>query len=193
MRITRVRPQRASRADAALTKAETLGLGTRQDYGDPMHPSSARILELLAAAGLTSEVRTLSDSTRTAAEAAAALGCDVGAIASSLVFLADGEPILVLTSGSHRVDTDLLASQIGATAITRASADQVREATGQPIGGVAPLGHPAPVTTYIDVELNNHGELWAAAGTPHSVFDIAYDDLKRVTGATEVVVEAPVT
>jgi len=155
-----------------------------------MHPSSARILDLLAASGLQSEVRTLADSTRTAAEAAAALGCDVGAIASSLVFLADGVPTLVLTSGSHRVDTELLASQIGATEIARASAEQVREATGQPIGGVAPLGHPAPVPTYIDVELKNHGELWAAAGTPHSVFDISYDDLKRVTGATEVVVEA---
>lgn len=156
-----------------------------------MHPSSERILQILAESGLRSEVRTLADSTRTAAEAAAALGCDVGAIASSLVFLADGKPIVVLTSGSHRVDTALLASQIGATAITRASADQVREATGQPIGGVAPVGHPAPVPTYIDVELKEHGELWAAAGTPHSVFDISYEDLLQVTGATEVVVEAP--
>jgi prolyl-tRNA editing enzyme YbaK/EbsC (Cys-tRNA(Pro) deacylase) len=158
-----------------------------------MHPSSARILDLLANFGLQSEVRTLADSTRTAAEAAAALGCDVGAIASSLVFLADGSPVLVLTSGSHRVDTELLAAQIGASEITRASADTVREATGQPIGGVAPLGHPAPVPTYIDVELKKHGDLWAAAGTPHSVFDISYDDLKRVTGATEVIVEAPAT
>lgn len=156
-----------------------------------MHPSSTRILELLATAGLRSEVRTLADSTRTAAEAAAALGCDVGAIASSLVFLADGEPVLVLTSGAHRVDTELLATQIGATVITRASADEVRAATGQPIGGVAPIGHPAPVRTYIDVELKNHGELWAAAGTPHSVFDISYEDLLAVTGATEVVVERP--
>lgn len=139
--------------------------------------------------GLHSQVRTLTDSTRTAAEAAAALGCEVGAIASSLVFLADGEPILVLTSGSHRVDTDLLARQIGAAAITRADAARVREATGQPIGGVAPLGHPSPVTTYIDVELKKHGELWAAAGTPHSVFEISYDDLRSLTGATEVTVE----
>ena len=170
-----------------------LGLATAQDYGEAMHPSSARILDLLANFGLQSEVRTPADSTRTAAEAAAALGCDVGAIASSLVFLADGSPVLVLTSGSHRVDTELLAAQIGASEITRASADTVREATGQPIGGVAPLGHPAPVPTYIDVELKKHGDLWAAAGTPHSVFDISYDDLKRVTGATEVIVEAPAT
>ena len=156
-----------------------------------MHPSSERILQILADAGLHSEVRTLADSTRTAAEAAAALGCDVGAIASSLVFLADGSPIVVLTSGSHRVDTALLAQQIGASAITRASADDVRAATGQPIGGVAPIGHPAPVPTYVDVELREHGELWAAAGTPHSVFDISYEDLVRITGATEVVVEGP--
>ncbi|MDN4477017.1 YbaK/EbsC family protein [Demequina sp. SYSU T00039] len=154
-----------------------------------MHPSSAKILDLLTAAGLHSRVRTLADSARTAAEAAAALDCEVGAIASSLVFLADGEPILVLTSGSHRVDTDLLARQIGARAITRADAARVREATGQPIGGVAPVGHPAPVTTYIDVELKKHGELWAAAGTPHSVFEIAYDDLRRIANATEVTVE----
>jgi prolyl-tRNA editing enzyme YbaK/EbsC (Cys-tRNA(Pro) deacylase) len=154
-----------------------------------MHPSSAKIMDILATHGLHSQVRTLTDSTRTAAEAAAALGCEVGAIASSLVFLADGEPILVLTSGSHRVDTDLLARQIGAAAITRADAARVREATGQPIGGVAPLGHPSPVTTYIDVELKKHGELWAAAGTPHSVFEISYDDLRSLTGATEVTVE----
>ncbi|GAA5520004.1 hypothetical protein Lsed01_02465 [Demequina sediminis] len=146
-------------------------------------------MDILETHGLHSQVRTLTDSTRTAAEAAAALGCEVGAIASSLVFLADGEPILVLTSGSHRVDTDLLARQIGAAAITRADAARVREATGQPIGGVAPLGHPSPVTTYIDVELKKHGELWAAAGTPHSVFEISYDDLRSLTGATEVTVE----
>ncbi|WP_062390156.1 YbaK/EbsC family protein [Demequina iriomotensis] len=154
-----------------------------------MHPSSAKIMDLLAAAGLRSQVRTLTDSTRTAAEAAMALGCEVGAIASSLVFLADGVPVLVLTSGSHRVDTDLLARQIGARAVTRATAEDVRTATGQPIGGVAPVGHPAPVPTYIDVELKKHGELWAAAGTPHSVFEIAYEDLLALTGATEVTVE----
>ncbi|WP_296664827.1 YbaK/EbsC family protein [Demequina sp.] len=154
-----------------------------------MHPSSAKILDILASHGLHSQVRSLADSTRTAAEAAAALGCEVGAIASSLVFLADGSPILVLTSGSHRVDTDLLARQVGVAAITRADAARVRTATGQPIGGVAPVGHPAPLPTYIDVELKKHGELWAAAGTPHSVFEIAYNDLRAITDATEVTVD----
>lgn len=182
-------PSRAGARLSASARLFTPGLGTRSGYGGGMHPTSARILELLAAQGLHSQVRTLTDSTRTAAEAAAALGCEVGAIASSLVFLADGEPILVLTSGSHRVDTDLLAGQIGADAVTRADAATVRRATGQPIGGVAPLGHAAPLRAYIDVELKKHGELWAAAGTPHSVFEISYDDLRRVANATEVTVD----
>ena len=167
-----------------------LGLGTGPDYGEPMHPSSARILELLADAGLRSEVRTLADSTRTAAEAAAALGCDVGAIASSLVFLADGAPILVLTSGSHRVDTELLASQIGAAVISRASADEVREATGQPIGGVAPIGHPRrclPTSTW-------SSRSTASCGPPRArrtrCSTSRTTTCSRVTGATEVVVEA---
>lgn len=154
-----------------------------------MHPSTQRILDILAAAGHPGEVRVLEDSTRTAAEAATALGCEVGAIASSLVFLADGQPILVLTSGRHRVNTDALAGRIGAHAITRASAEQVREATGQPIGGVAPVGHPAPVTTYIDLALRDYETLWAAAGTPHSVFHTTYAELLALTGAREVDVE----
>ncbi|PKQ25010.1 MAG: aminoacyl-tRNA deacylase [Actinobacteria bacterium HGW-Actinobacteria-4] len=155
-----------------------------------MHPSTARIRDILADAGVDAEVRELAESTRTAVEAAAALGCEVGAIASSLVFMADGEPILVLTSGAHRVDTEFLAGAIGAAAITRASADQVREATGQPIGGVAPVGHPGPLRMYLDVALREHALLWAAAGTPRSVFSITYAELARVTDAVEVSVES---
>lgn len=154
-----------------------------------MHPTSARIMEILTAHGLRSEVRTLAESTSTAAEAAAALDCEVGAIAASLVFLADDSPIIVLTSGSHQVDTDLLAAQVGATSVTRATADRVRQETGQPIGGVAPVGQSSALPIYIDVELKKHGELWATAGTPHSVFEIAYDDLRSLTGAIEVTVE----
>ncbi|WP_062380100.1 YbaK/EbsC family protein [Demequina pelophila] len=157
-----------------------------------MHPSSTAIRTILEGAGLHSEVRSLAASTHTAAEAAATLDCEVGAIASSLVFLADAEPILVLASGAHRVDTTVLAGQIGAQAVTRASADEVRLATGQPIGGVSPVGHPRPLRTYIDVELKEHGELWAAAGTPNAVFEIAYDQLKELTDATEVVVDGAV-
>lgn len=141
--------------------------------------------------GLQPEVRQFDESTRTAVDAANVLGCEVGAIASSLVFLADGSPILVLTSGAHRVDTDLLATQIGAQEVTRASADEVRAATGQPIGGVAPVGHPAPVPTYLDLWLQRHDLLWCAAGTPQSVMSVTYAELLQVTGATEVDVEPP--
>ena len=165
------------------------GAGGGARYLVRMHPSNERIMSILHSAGIDSHVQVLADSTRTAAEAAAALNCEVGAIASSLVFLADGEPVLVLTSGAHRVNTEALAGRIGAAAITRASADQVREATGQPIGGVAPVGHPSPVRTYIDEALKGYETLWAAAGTPHSVFNITYADLHRLTGAVEVSVE----
>ena len=155
-----------------------------------MHPTTQRIHSILSEAGVATEVRTLDESTHTAADAAAALGCDVGAIASSLVFLADGVPFMVLTSGAHRVDTDHLAPQIGAQSITRAGADQVREATGQPIGGVAPVGHPSALAMYLDVSLRAHPLLWASAGTPRSVLSLTYEDLARVTGATEVTVQA---
>ncbi len=153
-----------------------------------MHPSTQRIRDIVVDANIETDVRELTESTRTAKEAASALGCDVGAIASSLVFLADGAPIMVLTSGAHRVDTDHLAAQIGANAITRASADDVRAATGQPIGGVAPVGHPTRFPIYLDTSLSQHSVLWAAAGTPRSVFSVSYGDLLRLTGAVEVTV-----
>ena len=146
-----------------------------------MHPNAARVAALLADLGATGEVRQLADSTRTAAEAAAALGCEVGAIASSLVFLADGEPLLVMTSGAHRVDLPKVAALVGAD-VTRADADRVREATGQPIGGVSPVGHPAPIRTLVDVDLARHDVVWAAAGHPHAVFPTSYDELLRLTG-----------
>ena len=154
-----------------------------------MHPNVQRVKDILEGAGLHGRVRELTESTHTAAQAAALLGCEVGAIANSLVFMTERGPILVLTSGAHRVDTDALAASIGVEAVGRATPDQVRAATGQVIGGVAPVGHPAPVPTYIDVELAEHGELWAAAGIPASVFEISYEDLKELTGATEVSVD----
>lgn len=124
------------------------------------------------------------DSTRTAAEAAAALGCEVGAIASSLVFMADGEPLLVMTSGAHRVDTQALAHTLGKQKIKRASADQVRAATGQAIGGVAPVGHPAPIETVVDEDLRQFDQIWASAGNPNSVFATTFDELCRITGGS---------
>lgn len=149
-----------------------------------MHPTVARVVDVLSSAGWRGEVRELADSARTAAEAAAALGCDVGAIASSLVFSADAAALLVLTSGAHRVDTALVADLLGVTAVDRAPAALVREATGFAIGGVAPVGHPAPLQTLVDVDLARHDVVWAAAGHPHAVFSTTFDELVRVTGGT---------
>ena len=149
-----------------------------------MHPNAQRVADLLADLGATGEVRQLADSTRTAAEAAAALGCEVGAIASSLVFVADGEPLLVMTSGAHRVDQAQVATLLGVASVDRATPDQVREATGQPIGGVSPVGHPAPLRTLVDIDLARHDVVWAAAGHPHAVFPTTYDELLRITAGT---------
>ncbi|MFC6597303.1 YbaK/EbsC family protein [Kitasatospora paranensis] len=146
-------------------------------------PARSRpVAEALAAAGVAPDIRVLPDSARTAAEAAAALGCAVGAIANSLVFRCDGEPLLVMTSGAHRVDTAFLAERLGAVLIDRAPAATVRSATGQAIGGVAPVGHPAPLRTVVDTSLAEHPVIWAAAGHPHTVFPLTYPELVRLTG-----------
>ncbi|WP_406206166.1 YbaK/EbsC family protein [Kitasatospora sp. NBC_01560] len=149
---------------------------------------SQAVADALAPAGVPGEIQVLPDSARTAAEAAAALGCEVGAIANSLVFQCDGAPLLVMTSGAHRVDTDHLARQLGTGPITRAGAAQVREATGQAIGGIAPAGHPAPLRTVVDAALAGHPLLWAAAGHPHTVVPVTYEELLRLTGGTPVTV-----
>ncbi|NTV38998.1 MAG: YbaK/EbsC family protein [Demequinaceae bacterium] len=154
-----------------------------------LHPKVAQVQSALHGAGIDVTVRQIDEATPTAAAAAEYLGCEVGAIANSLIFMADYEPILVLTSGAHRVDTGLLAGRIGATTITRAKPDDVKAATGQVIGGVAPVGHPAPVMTYLDVALKKYEEVWAAAGIAASLFPISYADLLRATGATEVEVD----
>jgi prolyl-tRNA editing enzyme YbaK/EbsC (Cys-tRNA(Pro) deacylase) len=147
-----------------------------------VHPSVSNVVAALRERGATGEVRVLDDSARTAAEAAAALGVDVGAIASSLVFTADGEPLLVMTSGAHRVDTSAVAALLGVGSVKRADADTVRAATGQVIGGVAPVGHPAPLPTLVDTALAAHDVVWAAAGHAHAVFPTTYDELLRLTG-----------
>ena len=131
----------------------------------------------------------LPDSVHTAALAAQALGCEVGAIANSLLFDADGSPVLVLTSGAHRVDTAKVAATIGVPALARARPEFVREHTGQVIGGVSPLGHPTAVPTYIDPWLRRHDVVWAAAGHPAAVFSTTYDELVAMTGAVETDVE----
>ncbi|MDN3358419.1 YbaK/EbsC family protein [Actinomadura sp. DC4] len=154
-----------------------------------MHPNTAKVAARLRELGAGGEVRELSEAAPTAVAAAALLGCEVGAIANSLIFAADGEPLLVLTSGAHRVDTAKVAAQIGAAKVKRADPEFVRKATGQPIGGVAPVGHPAPVLTLVDKWLAGHEVVWAAAGHPHTIFPSSYEELVRITGGTPADVE----
>ncbi len=156
-----------------------------------MHPNAAVVAEALGEAGAQGAVRQLEDSARTAAEAAAALGCPVGAIANSLVFMADDQPVLILTSGAHRVDTAHVATLLGVSKVRRATPEQVRAATGQPIGGVAPVGHPEQVRTLVDTDLQQYEVVWAAGGTPHTVFPTSFDELLRICSAEPVTVQPP--
>ena len=146
-----------------------------------MKPSMQRVADALKAAGVDAEIRETPASTRTAEEAAAAIGTTVPKIVKSLVFLADGAPILALVSGSNRLDTDRLGAALGKS-ITRADANTVRTATGFAIGGVAPLGHATPLEILIDRDLLQFDQVWAAAGTPHAVFPISPEQLVQVTG-----------
>jgi prolyl-tRNA editing enzyme YbaK/EbsC (Cys-tRNA(Pro) deacylase) len=154
-----------------------------------LHPNVRAVQEALSAAGARaasgqpSQVRMLPAAVHTAAAAAAALDVQVGQIVNSLIFDASGEPLLVLTSGAHRVDTDRVAARIGVDRVRRASAEFVREHTGQPIGGVAPLGHPKPVRTLLDKTLSEFEDLWAAGGVPRAVFPTTYPELVRITNA----------
>ncbi|MFZ3452313.1 YbaK/EbsC family protein [Arthrobacter sp. 7Tela_A1] len=148
-------------------------------------PAAAKVQTLLSELGSSAVVLELDGSARTAAEAAATLGCDVGAIGNSLVFMADGEPLLVITSGAHRVDTAALAARLGKTAIKRAAPEQVRAATGQVIGGVAPLGHPQPLETVVDRDLEKYDDVWVSAGTPYSVFRTDAGELLQLTGGSK--------
>lgn len=151
-----------------------------------MSSATDRVTSALAAAGVTGEVTTLDSSARTAALAAEQLGVVVGAIANSLIFSAEGEPLLIMTSGAHRVDTARVAAALGVRAIGRADADFVRRHTGQAIGGVAPVGHPAPIRTVVDRSLARYPRIWAAAGHPNTVFPTTYDELVRITSGTEL-------
>ena len=154
--------------------------------GESLPASAQRVQDALAAAGVGAQVRELPDSARTAAAAAEALGCAVGAIANSLIFMADGAPLLVMTSGAHRVDVVALAQRLGKARIKRADPDQVRAATGQAIGGVAPVGHPAPVETVVDADLEGYAQIWAAGGTPHAVFPTTFKELLELTSGSVV-------
>jgi prolyl-tRNA editing enzyme YbaK/EbsC (Cys-tRNA(Pro) deacylase) len=141
-----------------------------------------RVVAALEAAGVDADVRRFDVPVPTATAAAEALRCEVGAIANSLVFDADGTPLLVLASGAHRVDTAKVAALVGVQRVRRASPEFVFAATGQEVGGVAPVGHPAPLRTVVDVDLAAYPLLWAGGGDHHTMFAASYEDLLRVTG-----------
>jgi len=161
------------------------------------HPSVIRVRDFLKSAGISGQVVALKDSARTAAEAAEALGIEVGQVASSIIFkLPNGNPLLVITSGRHRVDTELVARNLGVEKLHRADADYVRSVSGfaiggvspvawvsETIGGVAPIGWVSPATILIDQALNDYEVVWAAAGHPHAVYPTSYAELIECTGA----------
>ena len=151
-----------------------------------LHPNAARVQAALLQAGSAAQVQELPDSARTAPEAAAALGVDVGQIAKSLVFVADGTAVLAVLSGRHRLDTDRLASHLGAARVERADADAVRAATGFPIGGVSPVAHPPGLRVLVDRALADYPVVWAAAGTPHAVFPTDFEELLAVSAGEGV-------
>ncbi|MFC0624333.1 YbaK/EbsC family protein [Kribbella deserti] len=152
------------------------------------HPNIQRVAADLSAAGVTGQIRVLDEAAPTAQAAADQLGCEVGAIANSLIFDADGSPVLILTSGAHRVDTAKVAAELGVAKLKRATPEFVRTHTGQPIGGVAPVGHPERVRTLVDTTLANYPEVWAAGGIPHAIFPTTYDELLAMTGGTPATV-----
>ncbi|MGK5694165.1 YbaK/EbsC family protein [Streptomyces sp. URMC 128] len=150
------------------------------------HPRFAEALRELGIGDLVRQVRRFPEATRTAAEAAAALGCELSQICKSLIFAADGVPVLVLMDGASRVDLELVRKELGADKVTRARADVVRETTGYAIGGVPPFGHRTRTRVLADRSLLAHDVVWAAAGTPYTVFPMAPRDLVAHAGATLV-------
>jgi len=151
---------------------------------ETMHPNGQRVQAALDAAGVAGRIIETLEGSPTAATAAAQLDIEVGQVANSLVFEADGEPLLVLTSGQHKADTHRLAELVGARKVHRPNADFVREHTGQPIGGVAPVGHPTQLRTIVDTQLAAWDVVWAAGGHPHYVFPTSFDELVRITDGT---------
>jgi len=150
----------------------------------PLKPSAQRVQEALVVRGFSNQVVELADSTRTSAEAAAAVGCEVAQIAKSLIFRVAGDsgrPVLVIASGSNRVNVKALEAHVGGH-LERPDADYVREQTGFVIGGVPPLGHAHPLETWIDADLWQHQQIWAAAGHPNAVFPLTPDELQQMTG-----------
>jgi Cys-tRNA(Pro) deacylase len=157
----------------------------------PTAPATERVAAALRAAGIAAEILEFPQGTRTAQEAAAAIGTTVAQIVKSLVFLADGRGVLVLVSGRNRVDPGRLARAVGAARVERADADRVRALTGFAIGGVPPLGHVTPLDVLVDEDLLAYDVVYAAAGTPTAVFAVSPADLVRATGGRVVAVAQP--
>ncbi|MEV0206850.1 YbaK/EbsC family protein [Streptomyces sp. NPDC050788] len=152
----------------------------------PAHPRFAEALRELGLDDVNDRIRRFPDATRTAAEAAAAIGCELSQICKSLIFAADGVPVLVLMDGASRVDVERVREELGAEKVTRARADVVRESTGYAIGGVPPFGHRTKTRVLADRSLLEHDVVWAAAGNPHAVFPMEPKDLVAHAGATLV-------
>lgn len=180
----------------SLTGVESPGMSHTEPIDEPLDATTisptegapdnvpagvARVTAALVALGAQGTPIKLPELAATAATAAAQLGCEVGAIANSLIFKADGEPLLVMTSGAHRADVLSLATLLEVNEVSRADADFVRTHTSQPIGGVSPVGHPEPLQTVVDIALSRYPTVWAAAGHPQWVFPTHYDELLRIT------------
>ncbi|EOM78285.1 YbaK/EbsC family protein [Rhodococcus rhodnii] len=153
-----------------------------------LHRNAAHVAATLISRGHHGVIVTQSESTRTAAQAAEALGVDVGAITKSLVFLLDDDPVILLVSGRHQVELEHTGTRLRGS-LTRAPLDLVREVTAQPVGGVAPVGHPTDLPTYIDNALADYPELWAAAGHPDTVFRTSFRELVRITAGLAIDVD----
>jgi prolyl-tRNA editing enzyme YbaK/EbsC (Cys-tRNA(Pro) deacylase) len=155
-----------------------------------MHRNTRRVVEAAAELGLESTPRRFPEGAKTAADAAAAIGVEVGQIVKSLIFAVDGELVLAYVSGANRLDEARLAAAAGGSACARVDADTVRAATGYPIGGVPPFGHATPLRAFVDPDLLTYDEVWAAAGTWHDVFPIAPADLVRASRGVVVDLKA---
>jgi prolyl-tRNA editing enzyme YbaK/EbsC (Cys-tRNA(Pro) deacylase) len=151
---------------------------------DELHPSARRVAEALHTRGVEGPFLEFDATTKTAADAARALECDVGAIASCLVFVLDDEPVVIIKSGAFRVDLELFATLAHGTEVRRASPDEVRAATGQPIGGVSPINWPGDLRVFIDDSLSEFDRVWSACGTPNAVFATTFAELRTLTNAT---------
>lgn len=147
-------------------------------------PASQRVRAAAAELGVDIEIHTFPDGTKTSVDAATAVGCDLSAIAKSLVFVADAEPVVVIMPGDQRVDPAKLAIALGAGSARRATLEEARAATGYAAGGTPAFGYPKPVRVLADERLRRHREVWSAAGTPTTVYPIALDDLIRASGAS---------